>query len=232
MAAQSLEFAYTQGQTLTARLFAIGSDTVVATASSVTQATNRKNRYIAAFEDVPAGRYLLIYSVGSVDAGSEIYELTLDEATFQPAGETVATLAKQDEILGAIGDIEGDSSVNVLPAVGISADRSPGVTLKSFVGETITQSITLYETNGTTPIVLTGKTLVIVFETRQGVDVATVANSNITVGGDDDNVVTFAYPAAATASERVLKFALRDASAPNTVYLQGLLSVQRAPQVD
>jgi len=149
-----------------------------------------------------------------------------------------ATIAKQDEILGAIGDIDcgggggGTAVVNVLPAIGISADRSPGVTLKAFVGETITQSITLYQTNGTTPIVLTGKTLVIVFETRQGLDVATVPNSGITVSGDDDNVVTFNYPAAATSQERVLKFALRDAGSPNTVYLQGLLSVQRAPKVD
>jgi hypothetical protein len=106
MTTQSLEFAYTQGQSLTARLFAIGNDTVVATADSVTQQANRKNRYVAAFEDVPAGRYLMIYSVGSVDAGSEIYELTLDEATFQPESETAATIAKQDEILGAIGDID------------------------------------------------------------------------------------------------------------------------------
>ena len=126
----------------------------------------------------------------------------------------------------------GGSSVNVLPAVGISADRSPGVTLKAFVGETITQAITLYETDGTTPIVLTGKTLVLVFETRQGVDVATVASGDITIGGDDDNVISFSYPSAATASERVLKFALRDAGSPNTVDLQGLLSVQRAPKVD
>jgi hypothetical protein len=126
----------------------------------------------------------------------------------------------------------GTAVVNVLPAIGISADRSPGVTLKAFVGETITQSITLYQTNGITPIVLTGKTLVIVFETRQGQDVATVPNSGITVGGDDDNVVTFNYPSAATSQERVLKFALRDAGSPNTVYLQGLLSVQRAPKVD
>jgi hypothetical protein len=146
-----------------------------------------------------------------------------------------ATIAKQDEILGAIDGIDcegGGVTVNVLPAIGISADRSPGVTLKAFVGETITQSITLYQTNGTTPIVLTGKTLVIVFETRQGQDVATVPNSGITVGGDDDNVVTFNYPSAATSQERVLKFALRDAGSPNTVYLQGLLSVQRAPKVD
>jgi hypothetical protein len=147
----------------------------------------------------------------------------------------LATLAKQDEILGAIDGIDcegGGVTVNVLPAIGISADRSPGVTLKAFVGETITQSITLYQTNGTTPIVLTGKTLVIVFETRQGQDVATVPDSGITVSGDDDNVVTFDYPAAATSQERVLKFALRDAGSPNTVYLQGLLSVQRAPKVD
>jgi len=78
MATQSLEFSYTQGQTLTARLFAIGSDAVVATASSVTQSTNRKNRYTAEFEDVPAGRYMLVYSIGSTDVGSEIYTLTFD----------------------------------------------------------------------------------------------------------------------------------------------------------
>jgi hypothetical protein len=136
---------------------------------------------------------------------------------------------------GSAGYIIGTSSgasVTVLPAVGISADRSPGITLNAFVGETITQSITLYETDGTTPIVLTGKTLAIVFETRQGLDVAVVANANITVSGASDNVVTFAYPSAATSAQRVLKFALRDAAAPKTVYIQGLLNVTRAPSVD
>jgi hypothetical protein len=136
---------------------------------------------------------------------------------------------------GSAGYIIGTSSgasVTVLPAVGISADRSPGITLNAFVGETISQSITLYETDGTTPIVLTGKTLAIVFETRQGLDVAVVANANITVSGANDNVVTFAYPSAATSAQRVLKFALRDAAAPKTVYIQGLLNVTRAPSVD
>jgi hypothetical protein len=129
-----------------------------------------------------------------------------------------------------VGAING--AVSVLPAVGISADRSPGVTLNAFVGETITQSITIYQTDGSTPFVLTGKTIVVVFETRQGTDVATVTSGSITIGGDDDNVVTFAYPSAATSTQRVLKFAIRDASAPKTVYLQGLLNIQRAPQVD
>jgi hypothetical protein len=126
----------------------------------------------------------------------------------------------------------GGSSVNVLPATGIVADRSAGVTLTPVVGETISQSITMYRTDGTTAVNVSGKTLAIVFETLSGVDVATVASGNITISGASSNIVTFAYPAAVTASERTLRFAIRDAAAPSTLYLQGLCSVVRAPQVD
>jgi hypothetical protein len=128
--------------------------------------------------------------------------------------------------------IDEKINVSIVPAVGISADRSPGITLNAFVGETIETAITLYQTDGTTPVVLTGKSLVIPFETRQGVDVATVGSNDITIGGPSDNVVTFNMPAAATTLERTLRFAIRDASAPKTVYLQGILSVRRAAQVD
>jgi hypothetical protein len=126
----------------------------------------------------------------------------------------------------------GGSSVNVLPATGIVADRSAGATLVPVVGETISQSITLYRTDGTTAISLSGKTLVIVFETLSGVDVATVASGSITISGASSNIVTFAYPSAVTASERTLRFAIRDAAAPSTLYMQGVCSVVRAPQVD
>jgi hypothetical protein len=149
-------------------------------------------------------------------------------------GEKIATLAKQDEIIEDIAGIEGGggASINVLPAVGIVANRAPGVTLQPVVGETISQSITLYATDGTTPINLIGKTLVAVFETLQGIDVATVPNSSIAVGGSSNNVVTFSYPSIVTSAERTLRFALRDAAAPLTMYLQGLCVVTRAPQVD
>jgi hypothetical protein len=126
----------------------------------------------------------------------------------------------------------GGSTVNVLPATGIVANRTPGATLTPVVGETISQSITLYSTDGITPINLSGKTLVVVFETLTGTDVVTVASANITISGANSNVVTFAYPSAVTASERTLRFAIRDAAAPLTMYLQGLCSVVRAPQVD
>jgi len=187
--------------------------------------------------------YTLSYNVDDREVGIVRYRLTQGSVvkfmTLQVLGDVsvdvsgLATLAKQDEILGAIGDIEGGgSSVNVLPAVGIVADRSPGATITPVVGETISQSITLYATDGTTPINLSGKTLAIVFETLQGVDVAVVASGSITISGSNSNVVTFAYPSVVTASERTLRFAIRDAAAPLALYLQGLCVVTRAPQVD
>jgi hypothetical protein len=126
----------------------------------------------------------------------------------------------------------GNNVVNVLPAVGISAERQAGVVLSPFVGETITQSITLYATDGTTPINLSGKSLEIVFQTRSGTDVAVIANANITVSGTSNNIVTFAYPSAVTTTERTLRVSLRDNAAPRTVYLSGLCKVSIAPSVD
>jgi len=91
MATQSLEFGYTTGQTLTAKLFAIGSDTLVATASSVTEAINRKGRYVAAYTDVAAGDYLQVMFLSGTGVSSEGYTLTLTTATFQPWSETDPT---------------------------------------------------------------------------------------------------------------------------------------------
>ena len=65
-----------------------------------------------------------------------------------------------------------------------------------------------------------------------GVDVAVVLAADITISGASSNVVTFAYPAAVTASERTLRFAIRDAAAPLTMYLQGVCIVVSAPKVD
>jgi hypothetical protein len=303
MATQTIEFRAAPGLTLTAELFAIGSDTIVATASA-TEQTNRAGTYRAAFTNIAADEYQLVAFSGTTPVASWLVTLTLETATFQvydratsvnfiapdntaiqaidnrlPANPAAvsdvaptinfsptieptelsagsvtaiqsglaleATLTEikgstfteatdaLDAIRAAVDAVEGGGgSVNVLPAVGIVADRSPGATIQPVVGETISQSITLYATDGTTPINLSGKTLAIVFETLQGVDVATVDNDQIAVSGTSNNVVTFAYPGAVTASERTLRFAIRDAAAPLTLYLQGLCIVTRAPQVD
>jgi hypothetical protein len=127
----------------------------------------------------------------------------------------------------------GTSTVAVLPAIGVAAGRGDRTSLVAYVAETITQTITVYQADGTTAYNLSGKTLTVIFENpKTGDDVAVVASGSITISGTDSNVVTFAYPSAATSAQRELKWTLRDAAAPKTVYLQGMLEVRAAATVD
>lgn len=89
MATQTLEANATPGLTISGKLFAVGSDTVVATVSG-TEKTNDKGRYTFAFTDVPAGTYRLNGFVGA-NGGyiNEVYSLTLATATFYPVDEQV-----------------------------------------------------------------------------------------------------------------------------------------------
>ena len=250
MTTQTAVLAAPTGLTLTAKLFTLATpDTTAFTANSVTERTNAKGQYVATFDESSAisGDHTLILFSGArpVAIGYRTFAGTDGEiATETPEAVELdsATSQKIDDILtdtgttlpGLIGDIEGGGvgTVNVLPATGITADRSAGITLTPVVGETISQAITVYQSDGTTPVDLSGKTLAIIFETMAGADVAVVSSGSITISGDDDNVVTFAYPSAVTASERVLRFAIRDAAAPLTMYLQGYCSVVSAPKVD
>lgn len=65
MPTQQIEFEAPSGMTLTAKLYAIGSDTVAYTASSCVEQTNRKGYYIATFANLTAGTYQLVATVGS-----------------------------------------------------------------------------------------------------------------------------------------------------------------------
>jgi hypothetical protein len=82
MATQTIEFRAASGLTLTAELFAIGSDTIVATVSPIEQ-TNRAGTYRAAYTDVAAGEYQLVAFSGTTPVASWLVTLTLDTATFQ-----------------------------------------------------------------------------------------------------------------------------------------------------
>jgi hypothetical protein len=185
------------------------------------------------------------------DAATKVITLDMPWCVIPPDGRDYSIKVLRNALAGdldksragsygaAIADTKADTTailasagVNILPAVGISASRAPGVFLSPFVGELISQSITVYASDGTTPIDLSGKTLEIVFEARGGGDVAVIADGDITISGDDDNVVTFAYPSAVTAQERTLRFSLRDAGTPFTVYLTGLCKVSIAPSND
>jgi len=91
MATQTVEFRSPPSQTITAKLFAIGSDTQVASVSS-TEAMNRKGTYSAAYTDVAAGEYELIALVGSVPVARWFVTLTLTTATFQARDKVNAEL--------------------------------------------------------------------------------------------------------------------------------------------
>ena len=80
---QTVEFRAVAGQTVTAKLFAAGSDTEVASVSATEQA-NRKGTYQAAFTDVAAGEYqLLAFNATPIPLASWWVTLTLTTATFQ-----------------------------------------------------------------------------------------------------------------------------------------------------
>jgi len=91
MATQTVEFRSPPSQTITAKLFAIGSDTQVASVST-TEATNRKGTYSAAYTDVAAGEYELIALVGAVPVARWFVTLTLTTATFQAYDRSTAVL--------------------------------------------------------------------------------------------------------------------------------------------
>ena len=83
MATQTVEFRAASGLTLTVRLFIPGSDTVVQTASAVTEATNRKGTYAATFTDPGAAEFELIALSGTTPVCRWFCTLTLSTATFQ-----------------------------------------------------------------------------------------------------------------------------------------------------
>ena len=104
MATQTVEFSAPPGQTITARLFAAGSDTVVQTASAVTGATNRAGVYSATFADVAAGLYRLIATnAGGTPLAQWWVDLTLATATFQAYEVPVSVMQSGLSTLDAAG---------------------------------------------------------------------------------------------------------------------------------
>ena len=104
MATQSVEFSAPSGQTVTARLFSAGSDTVVQAASAVTEATSRDGVYTATFTDAAAGLYRLIATnSGGTLLAQWWVDLTLATATFQSYEVPVSVMQSGLSTLDAAG---------------------------------------------------------------------------------------------------------------------------------
>jgi len=104
MATQTVEFAAAPEQTITAKLFSPGSDTVVQTASEVAEATNRAGVYSATFTDAAAGVYRLIATnAGGTPLAQWWVDLTLTTATFQSYEMPVSVIQSGLSTLDAAG---------------------------------------------------------------------------------------------------------------------------------
>ena len=138
MATQTVEFNATTGLTITAKLFALGSDTVAASVVA-TEKTNDKGRYEAEFTNVAAGEYRLNGFVGSTGGYvNEIYDLTLSTDTFFPRSETikntsialevfkkligssiaVATVPTSSNLIDIINNVDFDLSISIVSTSG------------------------------------------------------------------------------------------------------------------
>jgi hypothetical protein len=87
-----VEFAASLGLTLTASLFAVNSDTIVATADTVTEQANAKGMYVAEFSETLIGAHLLV----AFDAGvgvSASYCYTIGTATTLRSGNYADVVA-------------------------------------------------------------------------------------------------------------------------------------------
>ena len=204
MATQSLAFGYTTGQTLTAQLFVIGSDTVVATASSVTEAINRKGRYVAVFTDVAAGDYLLVYFLGGSGAGSEKYTLTLTTATFEPWAELKPGDATSSEVAAVLAAVEGlevvsgtngngQYQINLTAAVGATAVRNVRVSIAG------TDTFVSTGTLGTGILNVDAGTYTLIVTPPAGYEA--VADVEVTVGTEDEDVAIALVATTVTVAE-------------------------------
>jgi hypothetical protein len=136
MATQTVEFRAAPGLTLTAKLFTAGSDTVVQTASAVTEATNRKGTYAATFTDPGAAEFELIALSGTTPVARWFCTLTLSTATFQ--AYEVRTAA----VVGAVGSVTARVTANTDQWGGVTVTGMPLPTASYTTPPTVAQVVT------------------------------------------------------------------------------------------
>jgi hypothetical protein len=147
MATQTVEFAAASGLTLTVKLFAAGSDTVVASVSA-TEATNRLGLYSAAYTDAAAGTYKLIALSGTTPVATWWVDLTLTTATFQSYEIPVSVIQS---------GLATQASVNAIPTTPMRGTDGANTVVPDAAG-TIPSGMAL-ETTSQTILTDTGTTI-------------------------------------------------------------------------
>ncbi len=209
--AQSLEFSAQQGLTFTAIARSIGSFSGGTPADSVTHQSGT-DRYLATFNtNLSAGSKRLDYFLGGVPFGSEIYDITDSNGTFQPRSEASVNVAAP--------------MVTVLPGRDRAIPRSNRGQIILKLQEEIVISRAVVDGNGN-PVNLQGRTLQFVIQDARGTDVAVVETNAISISGTNHDTYSFTVPAAATARVFNGEYALNDVTAKSNL-AEGDWIVQR-----
>jgi hypothetical protein len=234
MATQTLEFSAGTGLTLSCKLFALGSDTVVDT-QTATEKTNDKNRYSVAFTNVPAGAYRMNAFVGSTGGfANEVYDLTLTTATFYPREEAAAGGIDAAGVRAAVGlasanldtqlsGIAAKTDLITTDTVFVTVDRVAGSTITMHYNESTTATVPLDEDT-------TSLTLRFVVENSDQLDVLVIENASITRTATS---FTVTITTAVTATLGQYRWALRDITGGiNRLIEGGVLQVISAANKD
>jgi hypothetical protein len=140
----------------------------------------------------------------------------------------------QAEVLAAVNNIttviaENPPIVNlaILPGEGRAPERNDMTELIVYELEEIIQSLSVYQNDGVTPYDLSGKTLQLVFERANGVDVYIYENEELSVAGEQNNSLSFQYVQTITATLGTRNWTLWSLE-PKTLILTGTLEVRKA----
>lgn len=238
MATQTIEFIAAGGLSLVAKLFNLNNDTVVQTASSVTEATNRKSMYNAIFTNVPAGTYQLIAYSGANSVALWEVDLTLSTGTFRaydplnPVSIRTAVGLYTNNLDAQLLDIKNSIAAStapiVFPVINKTIDRISDSNIKAFYDEEINIDIILVDENND-PVDITSKTLKVVIEDALGNDIELVNDVDLIKSTGN---VRFTLDPSVTGTAGVYKYALRDITSQNIVLAYGNIDVEYVPEVD
>lgn len=217
MATQTLEFTAATGLTITCKIFAVGSDTLVDSATA-TEKTNDLNRYSVSYTDIPAGTYRLNGFVGAVGGfANEIYDLTLTTGVFYPRSEQEVSSTPPDVI------------VNVTPSVVIQPDDDAiNRNLTMYTDESDTYSFSLFENDLITPVDLSGITPEFKVSDLNDELLYTIGAADIDITGTDNNTVSFPKTSL-TEDDFDGKWGLRDTANGDKVVAYGKIKVIYVP---
>ncbi len=162
--------------------------------------------------DSPAG-YLLTYTPATDIETSDHFLILINYivsgVTYILEYEGVAIPTGSETILNA------NYTIQVAPAIGSgsgncdSTDRRK-YNLEARKGDKKTFSIPVYQDDGVTPFDFTGLTLRVVIEPRNSAtDRQVIEDADITIGGDDNNVVSFTTTNTISGTSETLKWELQ-----------------------